>query len=395
MSPSEHPSSNDPPSVQEDQVTQPESPIINQRNLQIETRTHHKIPNSTFSISTSNSNSNLPSSTDSPSPSPSHSHSHSHSRNSINSINNINNNNNNNNRKSRTFTLDSSGSMHSQQDQLRHGHLRSLSIASTTSSGSSTVCTPSSSSAKKTGINLGLSFTGVVPGLTSSVSSNSLSNRLSSQFNQPLGIDESLELGSSSASSSTAADNFPEPVTPIRRDSCATNMAATSGANNNTMTGLDMALAGVTSSSSSGGTTATNNRDSLSTTNSSITSRSGSCSGPQLVANDIRASTIEPSTASKTFGNHSRTAPSSATTLKFENEASVLSDHLRILASKEMEILEIKQEIDNLNGRKKVLEFELQDLKIKVEQQLVRQLTQQNLAANNKLCLSYLTISRT
>ncbi|GME82512.1 unnamed protein product [Ambrosiozyma monospora] len=152
------------------------------------------------------------------------------------------------------------------------------------------------------------------------------------------------------------------------------------------MAGLDMALAGVTSSSSSGRTTATNNRDSLSTTDSSITSRSGSGSGPQLVANDIRQNTTEPSTTSRTFGNHSRTAPSSATTLKFENETSVLSEHLRILATKEMEILEIKQEIDNLNGRKKVLEFELQDLKIKVEQQLVRQLTQQNLAANNKLC---------
>ncbi|GMF03070.1 unnamed protein product [Ambrosiozyma monospora] len=196
MSPSEHPSSKDPPSAQ---ATQQESAHTNQRNLQIETRTHHKIQNNnTFSTS------NLPSSTDSPSPSPSLPRSH--SRNSINS------NNNNSNRKSRTFTLDSSGSMHSQQDQLRHGHLRSLSIASTTSSGSSTVCTPSSSSAKKTGINLGLSFTGVVPGLTASVSSNSLSNRLSSQFSQPLGIDESLELGSSSTRSSTAGDHFPEPI---------------------------------------------------------------------------------------------------------------------------------------------------------------------------------------
>ncbi|KAH3665389.1 hypothetical protein OGAPHI_003573 [Ogataea philodendri] len=62
-----------------------------------------------------------------------------------------------------------------------------------------------------------------------------------------------------------------------------------------------------------------------------------------------------------------------------------LSDELRLLASKEMEILEIKQQIKNLITRKRTLEFETQDLKIVIEKQLVGQITSsQKSSSRNK-----------
>ena len=55
-----------------------------------------------------------------------------------------------------------------------------------------------------------------------------------------------------------------------------------------------------------------------------------------------------------------------------------LSENFRMLASKEMEVLEIKNQLKDLLQRKKDKEFELQQLKLKIEKQLMANLKQQN-----------------
>ncbi|ODQ48688.1 hypothetical protein PICMEDRAFT_9215 [Pichia membranifaciens NRRL Y-2026] len=55
-----------------------------------------------------------------------------------------------------------------------------------------------------------------------------------------------------------------------------------------------------------------------------------------------------------------------------------LSENFRLLASKEMEVLEIKNQLKDLLQRKKDKEFELQQLKLKIEKQLMANLKQQN-----------------
>lgn len=55
-----------------------------------------------------------------------------------------------------------------------------------------------------------------------------------------------------------------------------------------------------------------------------------------------------------------------------------LSENFRLLASKEMEVLDIKNQLKDLLQKKKDKEFELQQLKVKIEQQLMSNLKQQN-----------------
>lgn len=55
-----------------------------------------------------------------------------------------------------------------------------------------------------------------------------------------------------------------------------------------------------------------------------------------------------------------------------------LSDKLRLLASKEMEVLEIKNQLKDLMQKKRDKEFELQQLKMNIEKQLMSNLTQKN-----------------
>lgn len=55
-----------------------------------------------------------------------------------------------------------------------------------------------------------------------------------------------------------------------------------------------------------------------------------------------------------------------------------LSENFRLLASKEMEVLEIKNQLKDLLQRKKDKEFELQQLKLRIEKQLMENLKQQN-----------------
>jgi hypothetical protein len=55
-----------------------------------------------------------------------------------------------------------------------------------------------------------------------------------------------------------------------------------------------------------------------------------------------------------------------------------LSENFKLLASKELEILEIKNQIKDLMQRKRDKEFELQQLKINIEKQLMSNLKQQN-----------------
>lgn len=55
-----------------------------------------------------------------------------------------------------------------------------------------------------------------------------------------------------------------------------------------------------------------------------------------------------------------------------------LSENFRLLASKEMEILDIKNQLKDLTQRKREREFELQQLKIKIEKQLMFNLKQES-----------------
>ncbi|QPG73396.1 hypothetical protein FOA43_000706 [Brettanomyces nanus] len=61
-----------------------------------------------------------------------------------------------------------------------------------------------------------------------------------------------------------------------------------------------------------------------------------------------------------------------------ESRSQGLSDRFRLLASKEMEILEIKNAIKELDNRKSMLEFEIKDLKVNLERELIRNVARQH-----------------
>ncbi|GMF64466.1 unnamed protein product [[Candida] boidinii] len=67
--------------------------------------------------------------------------------------------------------------------------------------------------------------------------------------------------------------------------------------------------------------------------------------------------------------------PSNLKAELIEAENNNLSNQLRLLASKEMEILDIKQHIKQMIDKKRDLELELRDLKYKVEKSLLEQIT--------------------
>lgn len=75
----------------------------------------------------------------------------------------------------------------------------------------------------------------------------------------------------------------------------------------------------------------------------------------------------------------SNSSPTPSSTLKIGGKLQDdLSENFRLLASKEMEILEIKNSLKELIQKKREKEFELQQLKINIEKQLMTNLKQQN-----------------
>ncbi|ODV83970.1 hypothetical protein CANARDRAFT_70023 [[Candida] arabinofermentans NRRL YB-2248] len=218
-------------------------------------------------------------------------------------------------RQSRSSTMESG-----LKSPVKKGHLRTLSIASS-SSASSPI--PSHSN-KKMGINLGLNvFGGAAPGTSSTSAPASASSITVGLGNEPVAAANITEI---------------QPVTPL------------AGSESATLTPTPIVS-----------TTRNLNQTLLSPS-------------PLRKSNEDLPSTplVNPVTPTRTHPQDNDHVSSTRNTQDLE-----LSEKLRLLASKEMDILDLKNQIKKLVDRKREMELELQDLKVNVEKQLISQLSQQ------------------
>ncbi|KAG0689128.1 E3 ubiquitin-protein ligase arih2 [Pichia californica] len=251
--------------------------------------------------------------------------------------NNNNNNNNNNNDQSIIFKTPDPKNNKSQDGRLIRSsticsnsgskspirrHLRTMSI---TNSNPSSVCnSATNSSTTRKGINIGINLVGPVPTNLSSISS-------------------------SLSSSNKEKDSFKTP----RRKLFITKDNNNNNNNNNNSNNNNLLSSPPLGEFANEQLLETNQRSSIETNNTDISS----------IINSSPTS-ITPSKTNKT--------------ININNQQDELSENFRLLASKEMEILEIKNQLKYLLQKRKDKEFELQQLKLKIEKQLMNNLKQQN-----------------